>query len=95
MARLHCRLSFASRSDRVGQLPGNDLDYHLIRVRKAETRMKLYRNAPQAATAMVHDPELVAKIEGAIKEYAVDVAIETGTFEGTGTGMESGVLHPR
>ena len=47
--------------------------------------MKLYRNAPQAATAMVHDPELVAKIEGAIKEYAVDVAIETGTFEGTGS----------
>lgn len=47
--------------------------------------MKLYRDAPQASIMMARDPELVAKLEDAIKEHCIDVALETGTFEGTGS----------
>lgn len=47
--------------------------------------MKLYRDAPQASIKMEHDPDLVAKLELALRNYGIDVAIETGTYHGTGS----------
>jgi hypothetical protein len=47
--------------------------------------MKLYRDAPQASIRMSDDPALVAAIDAAIRTYGTRVAIETGTFEGTGS----------
>jgi hypothetical protein len=34
---------------------------------------------------MAQDPELITRIESAIRDYRVDVAIETGTYQGTGS----------
>jgi len=47
--------------------------------------MKLYRDSPQASTTMAHDSELINKLEEAIRQHHIDVAVETGTFEGTGS----------
>jgi hypothetical protein len=47
--------------------------------------MKLYSDAPQASIKMSDDPALVAAVEAAIKTYGTRIAIETGTFEGTGS----------
>ena len=47
--------------------------------------MKLYRDAPQASIKMSDDPGFRAAIESAIRRYGIRIAIETGTFEGTGS----------
>jgi hypothetical protein len=47
--------------------------------------MRPYQDAPHASMAMQGDPDLLTALEQAIRRYRVDVAIETGTFLGTGS----------
>lgn len=47
--------------------------------------MKLYSDAPQASVKMSDDPTLVEAIESAIRKYGIRIAVETGTFQGTGS----------
>jgi hypothetical protein len=47
--------------------------------------MRLYREAPQGSIKMSDDPALVAAIDAAIKNHGIRIAVETGTFDGTGS----------
>ena len=47
--------------------------------------MKLYSEAPQASMKMGDDPALAAALDAAIEAYGTRIAIETGTYEGTGS----------
>jgi len=47
--------------------------------------MKLYSLSPQASIKMADDPKLVNILKESLLRYQIDIAIETGTFDGTGS----------
>ena len=47
--------------------------------------MKLYSEAPQASMKMGDDPALAAALDAAVQTHGTRIAIETGTYEGTGS----------
>ena len=47
--------------------------------------MKLYRDSQHASMQMAHDPLLLDALNSTIKKFGIDVAVETGTYQGTGS----------